>query len=49
MKPHRAVIVFKAHRALLKTPGYEKVLLDKYGRQTTAFEQTKEIILHNVR
>ena len=49
MKSHRAVIVFKAHRALLKTPGYEKVLLDQYGRQTTAFEQTKEIILHNVR
>ena len=49
MKPHRAVIVFKAHRALLKTSGYEKVLLDQYGRQTTNFEQTKEIILHNVR
>jgi len=49
MKSHRAVIVFKAHRALLKTPGYEKVLLDQYGRQTTDFEQTREIILHNVR
>jgi len=49
MKSHRSVIVFKAHRALLKTPGYDKVLLDQYGRQTTDFEQTKEIILHNVR
>tara|TARA_R110002124_G_scaffold54774_2_gene155494 strand:+ start:686 stop:1069 length:384 start_codon:yes stop_codon:yes gene_type:complete len=48
MKQHRAVIIFKAHRALLKTPGYYKVLIDQYGRYTTDFEQTKEIILHNV-
>ena len=44
-----SIFVYDYHPKLTTTKGYNKILLDKYGRQTTDFEQTKEIILHNVR
>ena len=48
MKSHRAIIIFKPHRALLNENDYEKILLDQFGRQTTDFSKTQEVILHNV-
>tara|TARA_R110002012_G_scaffold261932_1_gene444053 strand:- start:185 stop:727 length:543 start_codon:yes stop_codon:yes gene_type:complete len=48
MSVNKSIIIFKAHRALLKTKGYEKVILDQYGRKTRDFSQAQEVILHNV-
>jgi hypothetical protein len=48
MDSRRAVMIFKPHRALLKTNKYEKMLLDQYGRQTADFSKTQEVILYNV-
>ncbi len=48
MSVNKSIIIFKAHKALLKTKGYEKVILDQYGRKTRDFSQAREVILHNV-
>ena len=48
MESRRAIMIFKPHRALLKISKYEKILLDRYGKQTADFSKTQEIILHNV-
>lgn len=48
MSTSKSIIIFKSHRALLTTKGYEKVMLDQYGRETSNFTHAKEVILYNV-
>jgi hypothetical protein len=48
MSTNKSIIIFKAHRALLNIKGYDKIILDQYGRQTTEFALAEEVILHNV-
>jgi hypothetical protein len=44
-----SIFLYEFHPKLPTISGYQKILIDKYGRETNSTEHAKEIILHNVR